>query len=639
MVKKRIHKTIFIQFILMFVIFIAPWLITPKQHPWITPLPARAEGTTPQPESPDQTVSISPTKVKEGNDFATQILADPWQMNEFSDVSRYINESGVVQHLNNVQVANGLFSATSASSDAQFYTLFPGFQSSLDSVNYPVLSGSIYPIDSAKYRCLYTRMKINTNTSDTMRIFWFADKYLGNGQFGVTQYITIPNTSWNLYSINLSSNFDSVNSNTSWTGLSFWRGLRFDPTTLQGIDFVVDWVRLTDCSAVNVNVSWSPVSGQVEIWAGMNAKNSDFRVTTVSNGQSGSATIDVQGWQPGTYYIGVKNSSGTMTWNSEALTIDAAPYFRFNRPSFNTGPSITWTMSSSTDLDTDPNSGTRCLDYYFQNGLLNLNTPPPYQLPSDCVNDLSFGMTVSDPQLVFTMPVSSINTDEYRYLTIRTHTDGEFQDINHGWVMRLLWKTFTNNDPNQWCINVSNDIVIEGNWQTIHVDLHNLANGTTEDYVGPGNCHTRHWTDDPATWIRLDPNENSTSGSFLQVIDWMSFSKVDSVQRGDLFPLNISTSEPVNNLAVNFYYTTDRASPKQHSATITQPSANPPQASNKTFVPIIKTAVNPNLIFNNGVTYYWNTSNVNPGMYYICLEANDGSNTNITCSPAGVRVQ
>jgi hypothetical protein len=237
------------------------------------------------------------------------------------------------------------------------------------------------------------------------------------------------------------------------------------------------------------------------------------------------------------------------------------------------------------------------------------------------------------------MPVSSINTDEYRYLTIRTHTDGEFQDINHGWVMRLLWKTFTNNDPNQWCINVSNDIVIEGNWQTIHVDLHNLANGTTEDYVGPGNCHTRHWTDDPATWIRLDPNENSTSGSFLQVIDWMSFSKVDSVQRGDLFPLNISTSEPVNNLAVNFYYTTDRASPKQHSATITQPSANPPQASNKTFVPIIKTAVNPNLIFNNGVTYYWNTSNVNPGMYYICLEANDGSNTNITCSPAGVRVQ
>lgn len=638
MKKNYTSKTILFQYFIVLSILIAPWLGALGLLPGTSPTVVFAEETTPQPETPEQTVSISPTRVKEGNDFATQVLADPWEMNEFTDVARYINESGVVQHLVNVQVANGVFSARSNSSDAQFYTLFPGFNSSLDSVNYPVLSGTIAPIDSAKYRCLSMRTKVARNSGDTMRVFWFGDKNLGNGQFGVTRYIDIPNTSWNLYTIDLSSNFDSANSNTSWSSLSAWRGLRFDPTTQQGIDFSVDWVRLTDCSPVNVNVTWSPVSGQVEIWAGVNAKNADFKVTTLSSGSSGSATIDVQGWQPGTYYIGVKPQSGSITWNSETLTIDAAPYFRFNRPSYNSGASIGWSMSSLSDVNTDPDSGTRCLDYYVQDGLLNLNTPPPSQLASNCKNNLAMGITVSDPQVVFNMPVISINTDEYRYLTIRTHTNGAFQDINHGWVMRLLWKTFTNNDPNQWCINVSNDIVIEGGWQTIFVDLHNQANGTTEDWVGPGSCHSRHWTDDPATWIRLDPNENATGGDFLQMIDWITFSKVDAVHQGELFPVNISSSESVSNMTVNFYYTTDRSNPKQYTAVISQPAAGMPQGSNKTFVPMIQTAVNPNLNIGQGVTYYWNTSSVPLGVYYICLEGSDNSNRTTTCSPAAVRV-
>ena len=63
-----------------------------------------------------------------------------------------------------------------------------------------------------------------------------------------------------------------------------------------------------------------------------------------------------------------------------------------------------------------------------------------------------------------------------------------------------------------------------------------------------------------------------------------------------------------------------------------------PQGSSKTFVPMIQTAVNPNLNIGQGVTYYWNTSSVPLGVYYICLEGNDSSNRTTACSPAAVRV-
>ena len=50
----------------------------------ITPPPAEFDNAL--------AVSISPSKVKESNDFATQALMDPWDMTEFSDISRYLNE-------------------------------------------------------------------------------------------------------------------------------------------------------------------------------------------------------------------------------------------------------------------------------------------------------------------------------------------------------------------------------------------------------------------------------------------------------------------------------------------------------------------------------------------------------------------
>src|SRR5438552_16813830 len=41
---------------------------------------------------PIQTSTV--TALREGNDFATRVLGDPWDMNEFSDVSTSLNNAG-----------------------------------------------------------------------------------------------------------------------------------------------------------------------------------------------------------------------------------------------------------------------------------------------------------------------------------------------------------------------------------------------------------------------------------------------------------------------------------------------------------------------------------------------------------------
>jgi hypothetical protein len=595
----------------------------------ITPPPAEFDNAL--------AVSISPSKVKESNDFATQALMDPWDMTEFSDISRYLNESNVVQHLTNIQVANGVFSARSQSTDAQFYTIFPGYQSSIDSLNIPVLPGSLFPIDSAKYHCLYSRMKIETNPSDAMRIFWFADKFLGNGQFGVTKSIAIPSSAWQLYSIDLKTNFDSANSNTAWSNVAYWRGLRFDPTTLSGVNFAVDWVRLTDCTPINTNLSWTPVSGTMEIWAGIGAKTLDFKVGSV-DGASGSSILDVQGWQAGSYYIGLKDSAGSVSWISQPLVVDGAPLVSFARPSFNTGVSYTWTMNTSSDLVTSTDQ-TRCVDYSFQNGMLNLVTQPAFNLPENCRHTTSWGAVASDPQLVLSMPSQKIDTSLYRYLTIRMNMDGMIQDINNGWHMRWLWKTYENNDPNKWCINVSNDIVIDPAWQTIMVDLHDGPSGTTEDWVGYGDCYSRHWTSNPAVWLRLDPNENTTSSTFNQIIDSITLSQVDSVTRGQLFPVQVQSNESFSNLNISLYYTTNRQVINQNQATIRTITA-PPLAAHRIYLPFTLRNVNLSGGLNpNATVFYWDTTNVAAGTYYMCMEASDGLNKTSACSPAPLNVR
>jgi len=575
-----------------------------------------------------ESVVISPLVTAEGHDFSTLILSDPWDMDAYSDVSMYINESGTAIHLQNIQVSNGIFSAQSLntnldlpeSSDAQFHVLFPGYRSSIHAGK----TGARFPIDSTKYHCLFTRLKVNSSdTLDETRIWWFADDRLASvPEFGSGRISTFPFTSdWHFYGVDLNGFADVP---LDWSAGTEWQGLRVDPTTKPGVDFEVDWVRLTDCTEVPVQISWAEISGEIEVWVGINGMQPDFMipegVLTLKNCSGNSCTLDVQGWEPGIYYIGVKpQSGGSIVWSSQPLTIDASPIVSFTRPSCVSGDSIRWEMLDESDILPGE---TRCVDYTFNSGNLDLTTLPPATIGSSCRSD-----GYSDPQIGLSIPVSLIDTNEYRYLSIRMSMNGAWQDVNKGWIARVVWQT-----PDD-CFEVTNDIPFDTGWQTLVVDLHDPFEGQAEDFA-PASCSLKHWTTDTTDFLRFDPNENDTTASMVQSIDWISLSKGNWVGVGNSYPIEVESSEPIQEGSVTLFYTSDIDVPKQNLAVIT-PDMDP-QGPYFVYLPLLMGGIGAG---GGDTLFYWDTTDVSPGSYYICGEFPDGLNSPVFCSRATILVQ
>ena len=124
--------------------------------------------------------------------------------------------------------------------------------------------------------------------------------------------------------------------------------------------------------------------------------------------------------------------------------------------------------------------------------------------------------------------------------------------------------------------------------------------------------------------------------SFHQEVQWIRLTKEDQVRRGTTFAIQTTRNVPASQLrSVSYYYTTDRNNPTQNAA---QAYVSPPVPANltrKVFLPIVA-LVNPSTL--NVVSWWWDTSNVQLGKYYICAVANDGYNAATYCSEAPVNV-
>jgi hypothetical protein len=353
---------------------------------------------------------------QEGNDFATQVLGDPWDMNEFSDIGTYINNSNQAQYLTNISVENGVFSATSVGSDPQFTALFPGYRGAMSIGKV----GANYPIDSSKYQCLYVEMKTVSVKPDFWEVYYFADNYLNGGTWGTTPISIDKEYGWNLYSVNLASPNNTYGGNTRWADHPTWQGLRIDPS-VRSASFEVDWIRLTDCRSVDFQLSNLPTSTPLTLY--FSHDNREIRVAGPVQTTSGNYTFDLQGIAPGAYTYLVRNNSGNVIASGE-VEINQSPIAQFVNPSGWTGPDYSETLSAPWDM-TSPNSvrDVKCSDSEFNNGLLNLTTNSVEALPSGCVAG-----GYADPQIYLTS-LSQVNSAQYRYLNFKMNADG-------------AWKTF-----------------------------------------------------------------------------------------------------------------------------------------------------------------------------------------------------
>lgn len=579
------------------------------------------------------------TTLPEGNDFATRVLGDPWDMTEFTDISQSLNNAGRTNLLNNIQVNNGIFSASSTNlNNAQFYALFPGYEFTLRIGKV----GEQYPIPSS-YHCLYLRMNVNSPSADDgWYVAWLNLKQNLSDGGDQSQGMPLqpndglPSGSWRIYSADL----NTIPSwyGHPWSSQALWKGLSIHPTSKPNTAFAVDWIRLTDCQPVNYAITWNTVPGQTRLWAGIGAQQKDILISSVKSSSS-SYTWDVQGIAPGTYYIGIE-ANGTMAWLPDYLVIQQAPTAQFMRPSpysgldYATQAGHAWDMNSSSDF-----TQIACTTPSFSNGLLLMDTLYPAIIPGNC---RGAGVGEADPKMFFNAPATPFNGPQYRYLNFRMSINGNVAEPADGMIGRWIW-TVQNAGGGQ-CTFVSQAIPYDVGWQTYVLDLLDPVQGYPEE----GSCSPlQPWsTANQVVGLRFDPNENWTGNLvpamiFHQEYDWFRLTQMDKVARGTPFPVQISLNKPPQQVpTLSFYYTTDRQQPTQNRASAYQSSVPGPTGRFPIYLPLVVQNFDPFLPpVTNGVTFLWDTTSVQTGQYYLCVVANDGYNQTTFCSAAPVAVQ
>lgn len=526
----------------------------------------------------------SPVVVKEGDDFATDELGNPWDFNQEKDIGWEENFSGP-----SIGISNGIWTGINASPGGYVFPLFPGFARSLfsegfsDDKNLPKL-GINHRINASKY--YYLSYRLNHSQRSTFAIYWDADdtrqEYWPDPQSprcasadkfynGAFSY---QHAGYNTYSFDL-RNIQTLceQKQGSWSGYPYV--LRLDPSVGGGAGATteIDWIRLVDpTSAPNHTINWnsSGVSNTIiTIYYDTNSSGYDGTpLMRYTNGQNpGSYTFPTAILPPGDYYFYVesRNFSGNTLGSIRAVSNYSSLLRIIPKPSgFITAPSMTsgeeyakdvlgnpWDMSTSADLSNlDPS--------VWPDVFRQFTSPSFVSGSSDSIDGGSIfaaqadppinGATESDVQLHLTVSKRNpIDTGKFRYLTYRIAIDETnfptmHDKIAYGWVMRPVW----------WNGNFTDDhhrpkahILYEG-WHEYGTDL---ADPSIMEYGSP-------WTSSRSfDHFRIDPLETNVYTWFY--LDYVKLYAENRATSG-YYDISYTVSSVGNgNVTASLYYDTN----------------------------------------------------------------------------------
>jgi len=581
----------------------------------LTPL-ASAQGTGISFANPDAlTVSIDA-----GDDFATTVLGDPWDMDRARDIQFEVG-------FTNISATDGIWSATTSGVDmasgnraaGHFYPLFQGFSSPIPgglSQELPLNKFGAqdrYAINAGKYTRLSYRMSVSPRSAQApWFVHWTTAKPVfwpqGENRFGqvdACQGTTAfhPWNGWHVYNFDLTRpNGEPAVRAGAWQGVV--RGLRIDPFAVaqSGVQVKLDWIRLSDpTSAPTITIPWNVVGAaagdRVDLYVADNPEGRDAAPLAyglpVSAGGYNLATSILP---PGQHYFQLRLKDGareygcTVTKATSAwigpLTIRPVPIVTFAAPSMLSGPDYAaselgqpWEMMDRGDIIAVNPVGwpATVADMRFDNGILTARS-----VYHPAVADQRLEM--SDSQLWLRVdPQRPIDTTYYRYFSIRFKVDiPPGKDLNWaiqtGWGGRVFW----------WDQNIQQDgsetkygTYYEG-WNVYSIDLARAFPPLPlSDVRQADNILTpreESWVPAQAGWtqirqartLRFDPTETTPpavgTGADVFQIDWIRLTADDEVARGQSFDIVAGMNLPPDSFNVSFFYTTDPRNPTQNPA-------------------------------------------------------------------------
>lgn len=425
-----------------------------------------------------------------GDDYATQVLGNAWDMNDPVDLDTEESLSVTSQ-----TISGGVYSGTSTTVDPNLYPLFPGYASSIN-----LSRGANFPIDTSHYRYVTMKIRLNGSSGRIAQVFFYQQ---AAGSFGFSNgSASLPNNQFVILTFDMIGDISGSSPN-HWTDFTQVQGLRIDPAVAASVGISIDWIRLTApaTSAEKTLVQWSDsgYSGTYNI----TAIDSGGISYILASGVSGfSYQADTSFLTPGAYTIQVaRTGGGGTTANSQTFRINSPPQPALTAPSVRgeqsqdfatTVAGDAWGPFSATDFSTNGVS---------QNGIINFSSHNFTTYP----NSFYGRPGNSDPEWFLNLHAHAIDTNIYRSLCFKQEVFGP-RGVGTGSVARVFWGNSTA------ALTTSDDIPLDDNQGDSVVGEYcvpDLAAANVIDPTAPQNGGT--WSGTKAVF-RLDPSEWNPSG-------------------------------------------------------------------------------------------------------------------------------
>lgn len=597
-----------------------------------------------------QTITITapsaPVVVQEGDDFATDVLHNPWDFNERRDMGWESSFAG-----DSIVVANGIWSAENVrggigNPSGHVMPLFPGING-----HYPVEPlpgdktlprfGMKHRIDTAKYNFLSYRLRHSDRSlyvvsweSDDTRQEWWPDPNspmgIADDRFNHMTYEYLIQD-WNIYSFpldKLPEVFSTVQG--AWTGQVYALWLEPSLNAAEGAVVEYDWIRLVDHdSAPDVTISWNTSNinsfSVFKVWVDTDAVGYDGTpVARYTDGDSiGSHSFPTAMLPPGTYHFYVTAQEASVGFffgpvyhsgYSPPLVINAKPEAYFVSPSQISGEDYAQTVLRN-PWNMDGASDVANLSYdYWPHGSRGLANEQ-FVASGEAEEGGTFlrAQTVSAPSHIAPAaqhgciqlplaPSHPIDPGKYRFLAYRIRVDDSAhptidEKVEHGWFSSPSF----GNDFDTGDFGVGSGSIIYEDWHTYTIDL-----WETDYPTG------RSWTSFfRLAHLQLELLETDVPTWFF--VDWVKLTSENRAVNGQFAVTFEIEDADSTTFSATLYYDTDQ------------------QGFDGTQIATL------NNLGAGRHSYNWDTSAFSPGeRYYLYLVVNDGINVSRVYSPVQV---
>jgi hypothetical protein len=413
------------------------------------------------------------TIVQAGDDFATQVIGDAWDMSNPQDIDT--DESA---NLTSQTFSGGVFSASASACTASFWPQFTGYGSQIVAIE----RGPRYPIDTSIYR--YFTIKFKTSTAQSDRVLFFKNGDTGvTGNYGSGIFKSSPANQWTIQSWDLYSDVYTTSPYFPWTSFAQVQGIRFDPCSTGTPSIQVDWVRLTavPTGSQMYTVTWSDSggSGPYTVTA-IDADSATYTFTSSASGTSYAA--DLSRLEPGDYHIQVSRSGASAT-STGVLHVNTPPQVQINAPTQRGEQALSYAIQEQGG-QWGPMSAA---DFKSVVNFKNVSYTNP-------AGSFSGRPTNNDPEFIMQTSGHTIDASYYRSACFTLEVFGT-RSVGSGGVARLFWGV------NSSGVSTTTDIILDSG--LVEYCLPDLADASAVLLVAGS---PQPWAGSLG-YFRLDPDE------------------------------------------------------------------------------------------------------------------------------------